>query len=209
MDGVHDLAGKQGFGKVRHQINTDSYKPVFKEDWEHLAYGLLFVGADPMGAFSIDELRHAVERIEPVHYLATPYYERYIIGTASLLVEKGILTQEELEELAGGPFPLALPTGPGRPTPETAPFEVGDRVRVKNEFVPGHIRQPAFVRGKTGTVLHRTTDKWPFPDSIGHGMDAGVQPTYHVSFDSHDLWGDDTDGDKVIVDLFEGYLEKV
>ena len=46
MDGFHDLGGFQGFGKVPHTINSLSYQPVFKQDWEHLAYSLMFVGAD-------------------------------------------------------------------------------------------------------------------------------------------------------------------
>jgi hypothetical protein len=29
-----------------------------------------------------------------------------------------------------------------------------ETVRVKNEFVSGHIRVPAYIRGKTGTIVH-------------------------------------------------------
>ncbi|UTP25509.1 nitrile hydratase subunit beta [Burkholderia sp. FXe9] len=48
MDGFHDLGGFQGFGPVPHTINSLGYKPVFKEDWEHLAYSLMFVGVDQL-----------------------------------------------------------------------------------------------------------------------------------------------------------------
>lgn len=208
MDGIHDLGGVQGFGSVPHKINSSSYKPVFHEPWEHLAYSLLFIGAE-RGVFTVDELRHAIERMDPRHYLSAPYYDRIVVGTASLFVEKGVVTQAELEELAGGRFTLAQPPGEGRPAlPPRAPFEVGDVVVVRNEFIPGHVRMPKYVRGKTGTVLHRTTVKWPFPDAHGHGRPASVEPTYHVKFAARDLWGDCEEDGSVVVDLWEGYLDK-
>ena len=54
MDGFHDLGGFQGFGKVPHTINSLDYKQVFKQDWEHLAYSLMFIGADHLKKFSVD-----------------------------------------------------------------------------------------------------------------------------------------------------------
>ncbi|GAB7528341.1 nitrile hydratase subunit beta [Pseudomonas sp. 3A(2025)] len=211
MDGFHDLGGFQGFGKVPHTINSLSYKPVFKEDWEHLAYSLMFIAADHLQQFSIDEARHAVERLDVRQHVGTTYYERYVIATASLLVEGGVITQEELDEALGSHFKLANPPhSKGRPAiSDRAPFEVGDRVIVRDEYVAGHIRMPAYVRGKQGVVLHRTREKWPFPDTIGHGDKSAVlQPTYHVEFRVKDLWGDATDDGFVVVDLFESYLDK-
>jgi nitrile hydratase beta subunit len=211
MDGFHDLGGVQGFGKVAHAIDTDSYKPVFHEDWEHLAYGLMFLGAAHLGKFSIDEVRHAVERIEFRQHAGTRYYERYVIASATLLVECGVITQEELDAALGAHFQLASPArSGGRPAiTGRAPFEVGDRVVVRDEHVAGHIRAPGYVRGRQGVVLHRTTEKWPFPDAIGHGDTSAVhQPTYHVQFEVKDLWGDAADDGFVVVDLFESYLDK-
>ena len=211
MDGIHDLGGTQGFGKVPHTINSLTYKPVFHEDWEHLAYSLLFLAVDALKSFSVDELRHAIERMDTRHYFTSPYYDRIVIGTATLLVEKGVLTQKELDIFLGDTFRLAQPyRSQGRETlPERAPFEVGDAVIVRDEYVPGHIRMPGYVRGKKGIIVHRTTEKWPFPDSIGHGREAGIEPTYHVRFTSKEIWGDAADEANIVVDLFEGYLDKV
>lgn len=209
MDGIHDLGGTQGFGAVPHRINSLSYKPVFHEDWEYLAYSLVFVGADHLKVFNVDELRHAIERMEPRQYLAAPYYDRIVVGAASLYVEKGVLTQAELEELAGGAFPLARPPGEGRPAREPrVPFEVGDRVVVSSRFELGHTRMPKYVRGKQGVVVHRTSVSWPFPDAAGHGRQALREPTYHVRFDARDLWGEGAEASAVVVDLWEGYLDK-
>jgi nitrile hydratase subunit beta len=211
MDGIHDLGGTQGFGKVPHAVNTLSYKPVFHEDWEHLAYSLLFLAADGLKSFSVDELRHAIERMDTRHYFASPYYDRINVGTATLLVEQGVTTQEELNKALGSEFKLAKPySSEGRPAKTgRKPFEPGDVVEVRNEFVPGHIRMPGYVRGKRGVILHRTTEKWPFPDAIGHGdKGAAHEPTYHVQFKVSDVWGSAADDGFVVVDLFESYLDK-
>ena len=207
MDGIHDLGGLQGFGPVAHVANSLSYKPVFHEDWEHLGYSLLFLGAGELGLFNVDELRHAIERMEPRRYLASSYYDRIVIGVASLFVEKGLLSQERLAQLTGGSYPLALPIGPGREAnPPRRPFQVGDQVVARDEFVSGHIRMPGYVRGKRGVVLHRTRHSWPFPDAVGHGQDSPLEPTYHVQSTTQELWGDAADAGTVVVDLFGGYL---
>ncbi|MGE8337101.1 nitrile hydratase subunit beta [Pseudomonas laurylsulfatiphila] len=207
MDGIHDLGGLQGFGRVQHTANSLSYKPVFHEDWEKLGYSLLFLGAAELGLFNVDELRHAIERMEPRQYLTSSYYDRIIVGVASLFVEKGALQQQRLEELAAGAYPLAMPWVAGRaPSPPEQPFQVGDQVLVRNEFVSGHIRMPGYVRGKRGVVVHRTSQEWPFPDTVGHGHSSPSEPTYHVQFTTQELWGDQADAGKVVVDLFGGYL---
>ena len=44
-----------------------------------------------------DELRRAVESIEPGQYEALSYYERWIVAVEALLIEKGLLTREEID----------------------------------------------------------------------------------------------------------------
>ena len=201
MDGVHDMGGKQGFGRVRH---GDGY--VFKENWEARAnalYGL----AVRAGLINMDEYRHGIERMDPRHYLSACYYERSLTGLASLLVEKGVISQEELEERAGGAFPLAHPSADGRSNAESRQaFAVGDRVTVKNEFVSGHVRMPAYIRGKTGTVVG-ITPAYPFPDGAAHHVDCQEEPTYDVAFDALELWPDAADPATVNVGVFESYLD--
>src|SRR5438309_11261159 len=135
MDGIHDLGGTQGFGPVRHVPEA----PAFHADWEKRANALYSL-AVRLGVFNMDEYRHAIERMEPRHYLSASYYERTLTSLATLCVEKGLTTREELERRAGGAFPLALASAPGRgnaPTRER--FVAGDRVRVKADHVPGHV----------------------------------------------------------------------
>ena len=44
-----------------------------------------------------DELRRAIESIEPGRYEQLSYYERWIVAVEILLVEKGLLTREEID----------------------------------------------------------------------------------------------------------------
>jgi Nitrile hydratase beta subunit len=45
----------------------------------------------------VDELRRAVESIEPAQYEQLRYYERWLVAIEALLVEKGLLTREEID----------------------------------------------------------------------------------------------------------------
>jgi len=203
MDGIHDLGGRQGFGPVRHAPDA----PAFHAAWEkriNALYGL----AVRRGVFNMDEYRHAIERMEPRHYLSASYYERTLTSLATLCVEKGIVTREELERRAGGAFPLALPAAPGRSNVAERPrLAIDDRVRVRPDHVPGHVRMPAYIRGKRGVVVG-VSPVYPFPDAHAHGVPADDEPTYDVRFKSTELWPDAAEPALVHVGVFESYLER-
>ena len=203
MDGVHDLGGRQGFGPVRYVPDA----PAFHAPWEkrvNALYGL----AVRLGIFNMDEYRHAIERMEPRHYLSAGYYERTLTSLATLCVEKGIVTREELERRAGGAFPLALPAAPGRSNVAERPrLAIDDRVRVRPDHVPGHVRMPAYIRGKRGVVVG-VSPVYPFPDAHAHGVPADDEPTYDVRFKSTELWPDAAEPALVHVGVFESYLER-
>ena len=204
MDGMHDLGGKQGFGRVRHSRQAD----VFHADWEKRSNALLAF-AVKQGWLNMDEYRHAIERMEPRHHLAAGYYERQFTGLVTLLVEKGVVSREELERIAGGAIPVSLPSAAGRPNAAArGKFKLGDHVRVKEDFVPGHIRMPAYIRGKSGVVVD-VSPAYPFPDAHAHGIHAEDEPTYDVRFRSEDLWPSGADAASVHVGVFESYLEKL
>lgn len=204
MDGIHDMGGRQGFGRVRYALKAQT----FHEPWEKRVNALYSL-AVKAGIFNMDEYRHAIERMEPRHYLSASYYERSLTSLATLCVEKGILTREELERRAQGQFPLAMPSAPGRgnvPTRET--FKAGDKVRVRTDHVPGHVRMPGYIRGKTGVVVSESP-KYPFPDAHAHGIHAEDEPTYDVRFNAEELWPQDADPAHVHVGVFQSYLERV
>ena len=203
MDGIHDLGGKQGFGPVRYTLNATA----FHAPWE-VRVNSLYAHAVRRGIFNMDEYRHAIERMEPRHYLTASYYERSLTSLATLCVEKGIVSREELERRAGGAFPLAAPSAPGRtnvPTRET--FKPGDRVRVRSDYVPGHVRMPGYIRGKTGVVVG-VSPTYPFPDAHAHSIEAQDEPTYDVRFRSEELWPNSADAALVHVGVFQSYLDR-
>ena len=82
MDGIHDLGGKQGFGRVAYPSSPHD------ENWEPLVRALSSF-AMRKRIYNMDEFRHAIERMAPRHYLTAPYYERHLTALATLLVEKG------------------------------------------------------------------------------------------------------------------------
>jgi nitrile hydratase beta subunit len=203
MDGIHDLGGKQGFGRVRHSPAA----PVFHAPWEKRANALYSL-AVRLGIFNMDEYRHAIERMEPRHYMAASYYERTLTSLATLCVEKGIVTREELERRAGGQFPLALRSAPGRSNAALRErFKPGDRVRVRLDHVPGHVRMPAYIRGKQGVVVGESPP-YPFPDAHAHGVPAADEPTFDVRFTTAELWPDSADTALVHVGVFQSYLDR-
>ncbi len=206
MDGIHDLGGMQGFGAIGHSPS----EPVFHEPWEATARVLAEVVGGAIGV-SGGEFRHAIERMDPRHYLTASYYERWLTGAATLAVEHGLVTREDLEASAGGRFPLSGPVRAAPPTgagPDvTAPrFAVGDRVRVRDWHPPGHTRCPRYVRGKTGVVV-RADGTYSLPDIEAHSASRRIEPTYSVRFEAADLWGDDQRGAAIHVDLWDSYLE--
>src|SRR5262245_29516449 len=140
MDGIHDLGGMAGFGRVKVELD----ETVFHQAWEGLAYALSALGSVKLRSLNIDEYRHSVERMGPGHYLTASYYERMLTGVATLLVEKGVVTRDELEARAGGIFPLSQavaehPTA-DLPAQTHARFKAGDRVLVRSIHPGGHTR---------------------------------------------------------------------
>ena len=207
MDGIHDMGGLEGFGPV----DAPPTEPVFTEDWERRAFRLsmaTMIALMPGAAF-----RHSIERMDPAHYLASSYYEHWLTGVATLLVDRGLTTPEELDEHAGGRFPISRPDrGTAPPKPEadrTEPrFNVGDRVRVREWHPLGHTRAPRYVQGKRGVVT-RLDGAENVPDFEAHGGGKVLDPTYSVRFTPRELWGEGgADGATVNVDLWERYLEE-
>jgi nitrile hydratase beta subunit len=205
MDGMHDLGGRQGFGKVRYTPDAQA----FHAGWEVRANSL-YVFAVRSGLFNMDEYRHAIERMEPRHYMSASYYERSLTSVATLCVEKGVFTLEALERRARGHVPLAAPSAPGRgnvAAPEQR-FEIGDRVRVRLDSAPGHMRMPGYIRGKVGVVVG-VSPPYPFPDAHAHAIEARDELTCDVRFESSELWPESSDQALVHVAVFLSYLEPI
>ena len=89
MAGNHDLGGSSARGRIdKSQHET--------EDWERLADAVTVV-LDKKGIKTTDEHRRAQESLDPEQYRSLSYYERWVAATEMLLIEKGILTREEID----------------------------------------------------------------------------------------------------------------
>ena len=89
-------------------------------------------------------------------------------------------------------------------------FKPGDRVKVKFEDRPGHIRTPWYIRGKTGCV-ERVYGEFLNPESLAFGRDGLPKKTlYLIAFNQSYVWGKSIKTqDKVLVDIYEHWLEPV
>src|SRR5437667_9444884 len=145
MNGIHDMGGMHGFGRVEREAT----EPVFHAAWEGRVFGLTRA-CSVQHLFNIDESRHAIERMAPIDYLASSYYERWLDRNVRLLVEKGVITHEELErrmaQLAGGSDPAP---------PHSDPKLLEGMLRATRE--PSRQRQPGPPArfGSGGWVLPR------------------------------------------------------
>jgi nitrile hydratase subunit beta len=218
MNGVHDMGGMDGFGPVVREQN----EPVFHADWERRAYAL--VGLAMRAAQSNgDEFRHAIERIPPARYLASSYYERWVAAVETILVERGVVTRDELlarEDAAIDPALIANPVATRGPAavkdklgskPPRARFANGARVRARNLNPSGHTRLPRYVRGKAGVIM-RDWGVFVFPDTNAHHAGLERQHCYSVAFDGRELWGKSANAnsrERVYIDLWEDYLEPI
>lgn len=219
MNGPHDLGGQMGFGPIAPEHN----EPLFHAQWEKRALGItLCCGA--MGAWGLDESRHARENISPANYLAASYYEIWIRGIDMLLERHGFATREEL--LSGthsfdGIQPKRILTaervpevlakgGPcDRPVATPPKFAVGQRVRTRNVNPVTHTRLPRYARAKNG-VVEAVHGGFVFADDNAHGRGENPQWVYTVVFDGVEIWGEGADPTLTVsIDAWESYLEPV
>src|SRR5690348_1117448 len=155
MDGIHDMGGMDGFGKVEAEPN----EPPFHQAWE----GRVLAMQRAMGyagAWHIDDGRYAQETLPPRVYLAASYYWRWALGLQKNLLTRGFVSEEEIAAGrslgAAKPLPRKLTTdvvragmtrssffrqqqGPAR-------FKPGDHVRARNIHSLGHTRLPRYAR---------------------------------------------------------------
>jgi nitrile hydratase subunit beta len=217
MNGVHDMGGMDGFGKVEPEAD----EPVFHAAWEGrvLAISRVMTAAKE---WNIDIGRYWIELLPAHIYLASSYYERWFRRLENLCVARGLVGRSEIEAghssgpgrplkgnvLAASDVDKVLARGCfGRPASAAAKFQIGDRVRAKNMHPPLHTRLPRYVRGHVG-VIERQNGCHVFPDSVVDSGTESPQWLYTVSFDNRELWGPDADPTvRVSIDAFEPYLE--
>ena len=220
MDGIHDMGGMHGFGPIVREEN----EPVFHHAWEGRVYAMSMWRQVPIdGGF-----RYAIERINPAHYLATSYYEKWLYVITQAYIAAGVFTQAELDDRVAQfrSNPNAALPQPKNPefaqriaieifAPESLrkvidiqpAFDIGDTVKARNIHPAGHTRMPRYVRGKRGVVTQYYGIQ-DIDDTMPSGVQAQPQPLYSVRFDAEELWGKSAEPNCAIyIDMWESYLE--
>jgi nitrile hydratase beta subunit len=210
-----DLGGRDLPGAIVPEPEGE----LFHAAWEPRALALtLAMGAT--GCWNLDTSRAARESLPD--YASSSYYRIWVAALERLLTERGLVTPEELAagralsaapavprvlKAADVPAVLAAGSPTERPPPRPAAFAAGQRVRTCCGPFSHHVRLPAYLQGKVGTVEH-VNGAHVFPDTHAHG--AGEQPQwlYTVCFEGEALWGADAQpGLRVHFDAFEPYLQ--
>ena len=215
MRRVHDVGGTPGFGPLEIEEN----EPIFHEEWEGRVFGMMTtVGhrAFPM--------RPTIESIEPASYLASSYYEKWLIALEKGFVQSGSLTADELRDRVelrrrnpDSPvsqnhdstltrsawrdrYSQRSPKYDGDPV-----FSTGDVVVTRHMDTAGHTRIPQYAQGKRGAV-HALRGVFDLLDLKVQGI-LKPEPVYTVGFDARELWGDQAQSpQRVYIDLWESYL---
>ena len=217
MDGIHDMGGMHGFGRVEPEVD----EPVFHADWERRVFAM--VSAVPFATlFGDDQFRPAIERISPERYLTSSYYHKWLDALTALLIERGVVTQEGLDD-PNAVAPAALHPNAVRPeavvpaiwggASQSRPdaiiarrFEAGDRIATKRHGASGHTRLPRYARGKPGRI-ESAHHAFLVADLNSVG-DTTPEMLYTVVFMARDIWGPEAGPrDTLTLDLWDRYLE--
>ena len=89
MSAVHDMGGRPNDDPIERAEHTFA-------DWERRTHALVGVLREKR-LMNTDELRRGIEAIPAQEYESLSYYERWSASVETLLVEKGVLTAEEID----------------------------------------------------------------------------------------------------------------
>ena len=221
MNGMHDMGGMHGFGPVVREEN----EPVFHHEWEGRVFAMQRVTPVPIPGGS----RNNIEQMDPIAYITSSYYEKWLHSRIKGLIDAGVLTAEELEarvtfyrDHPEAPVPChedparqqrmqerlrRVVESPRLDLPIQPQFRIGGAVRARNLHPSGHTRLPRYVRGKRGVVA-RFYGIYAFQDTMPAGTEAPHQPLYAVRFEGRELWGESAEVNSVVcIDMWESYLE--
>ena len=89
--GIHDRGGwpdASPIDRSEHRL----------EDWERRTDAVMqLLSSADKRVIRLDEMRRCIESLEPARYESLRYYERWAFALETLMVEKNILTRQEIE----------------------------------------------------------------------------------------------------------------
>jgi nitrile hydratase len=91
MRAMHDLGGIEPMASAA--IDREEHALTqFDKNVDALMYLL-----SARRLIRVDELRRGIESFTPLQYATLSYYEKWLQSMTNLMVEKGVLTREEIE----------------------------------------------------------------------------------------------------------------
>ena len=224
INGTHDVGGVdiEASDKGEYSAKIDlTDKP--NSYWESCIHALLVVLSTKKPSLaSTDEIRRCVEGLEPKAYKDWGYYDKWSVALTTLLLERGVITQAEIDEELNGD------AGSNSNTNEVM-FKVGDIVRVRKEdsrlrWRRPHIRCPGYIYGQIGTVVEHV-GAFDDPFLLAYRSTGAKQHLYRIAFDMNALWGgigaaaevvsppsgtaDHKGRDEIQAEVYQGWLEVV
>lgn len=85
----HDLGGQPAGPVARAEHEA--------EPWQNLVTAMMYLLRDQCHLVRTDEMRRAIEDMPPDDYRRLEYFEKWAVGISTLVVEKVLMSHEELE----------------------------------------------------------------------------------------------------------------
>lgn len=84
---------------------------------------------------------------------------------------------------------------------------MAERFQVRTMIPPGHVRTPAYLRGKVGEI-ERSLGVFPNPEELAYRQDATTRPLYRVRFTMAEVWGPEAENpdDTLDAEIFAHWL---
>lgn len=218
MDGIHDLGGRHGFGK----IDVTEPEIQFHAPYEARVRSIVHAVTQAPD-WSVDWFRHCRELIGPADYLTRPYFDQWAQTYSAMLINSGWATIEEIasgkaaSSLEGLPPPITAEQARASvlkekrfdaPIDARAIYNNADEVRTVTKVSSGHTRLPIYARGKIGRVIDHH-GAHVFAEAMALTEKRHVH-LYTVEFSLAELWPEVNEtNDTVTLDLWESYLEPV
>lgn len=189
----HDMGGLDAGGVELHEHDYAL--------WEKRVDAILVL-LFSKGMMTVDEMRRNIEGLGAGAYDQMTYYERWIAAAAQTMIQRGIVSVDELGRK------IAELRERADVLPE-ARFLAGDRVAVRAAYPPGHVRTPFYIRGKAG-VVERLCGAYANPEELAYARSGRPpQPLYRVRFRQAEVWPDyrGQGSDTIDIEIFQHWLE--
>jgi Nitrile hydratase beta subunit len=93
---AHDLGGQPAGAIERGEHEHEA------EAWQNLVTALMYLLRDRCHLAKTDEMRRTVEDMNPADYRRLGYLDKWAVGVSGLVVEKGLMSRDEIERRVAG-----------------------------------------------------------------------------------------------------------